>query len=61
MSVGEPEMEGRRSSPRTTSAAIPLVSVLEEASETEKTAASGWSVSLLSKMARSLPSVYGMN
>ena len=35
--------------------------LLEEALEMEKTDGSGSNVSLLSRMVRSLPSVYGMN
>ena len=37
VTVGEAESEGRRSRPRTTRAAIPHVSLLEEASEMVKT------------------------
>ena len=61
VTFGVPERDGRRSSPRTTSADILHVSLVEEASEVEKTAASGSNVSLLSKMARSVPLVYAMN
>ena len=61
VTVGESESEGRRSSPRTTRAAILHVSLLEEASEMVKTAASGSNVSLLSRTARSVPPVYAMN
>ena len=50
MTVGEPERDGRRSSPRTTSASIPNVSLLDEASGMPKTAASGSNESLLSEI-----------
>ena len=61
VTVGEFAMKRRHSSPQTTKATIPHGSLLVEASEMEKTAAPGSNVSLLSKMARSLPSVYVMN
>ena len=60
VTVGESAADGRRSKPRTTRAARLHVSLLVEASEMEKTAPPETNVSLLSKMARSLPSVFGM-
>ena len=51
------QRDGRRSKPCTTRAASPHVSLLVEASEMGKTAAPETNVSLLSRMARSLPSV----
>ena len=60
VTVGEPEREGRRSRPRITRAAITHVSLLDEASEMVKTAASGSNVSLLSRIARSVLPVYAM-
>ena len=57
MIVGESATEERRSKPRTTTATSPHVSLIDEDSEMGKTAALGSNVSLLSKIARSLPSV----
>ena len=57
MTVGELESEERRSRPRTTRAANPHMSLLEEASEMVKTAASGSNVSMLSRIERSAPPV----
>ena len=53
--MGVPERVGRRGSQRTTRAAKPQVSLLERASEMAKAAALDSNVSLLSKMARSVP------
>ena len=61
VTVGVPEREGRRSSPRTTSITMPHVSLLVEASLKAKTAGLGSKVSSLSKMARSVLPVYAMS
>ena len=58
MTVGEESAtDGRHSMPRTTRAASLHVTLLADGSVMEKT---GSNVSLLSKMARSLPSVFGV-
>ena len=57
VTVGVPEREGRRRSPRTKRAAILHVSLLDEASAITMAAASGSNMSLLSKMVRSVPPV----
>ena len=61
VTVGVPEREGRRSSPRTMSSTMPHVPLLVESSLKAKTTGSGSKVSLLSKMARSVLPVYAMN
>ena len=53
VTVGEPEREGRRRSPRTMSSTMPHVSLLVEASLKGKTIGSGSKVFLFGKMARS--------
>ena len=60
VTVGEPEREGRRKSPRTTSRTMPHVSLLDEASVMTMAARLGSAVSLLSKMARSVLPAYAM-
>ena len=50
VTVGVPESEGRRRSPRTMSMTVPHVSLLVEASLKAKTARLGSKVSLLSRM-----------
>ena len=57
VTMGDSTTDGRRSKPRATSAAVPHLSLLVKASEMRKTAAPETNVSLLSRMARSLPAV----
>ena len=61
VTVGVPEREGRRSSPRTMSITVPHVPLLVESSLKAKTTGLGSKVSLLSRMARSVLPVYAMN
>ena len=57
MTVRESAVEARRDMPRTTTAASTQMSLLVDGSVMGITAAPGSHVSLLSQMARSLPSV----
>ena len=58
VTVGEPEREGRRSKARTMSITMPQVFLLVESTLNEVTKGSGSKVSLLSRIARSVLSVY---
>ena len=58
VTVGDPEREGRRSRARTMSSTMPQVFLLVESTVNERTKGSGSKVSLLSRMARSVLSVY---
>ena len=61
VTVGVPERDGRRSRPRTMSSTMPHVLLLVESALTVRTIGSGSKVSLLSKIARSMLSVYALN
>ena len=61
VTVGVPERDGRRSRPRTMSSTMPHVLLLVESALNVRTVGSGSKVSLLSRIARSLLSVYTLN
>ena len=61
VTVGVPEREGRRSRPRTLSSTMLHVLLLVESALNVKTVRSGSKVSLLSRIARSMLSVYTLN
>ena len=61
VTVGDPERDGRRRRPRTMSKTIPQVPSLVESALNARTFGSASKVSLLSKIARSVLSVYALN
>ena len=61
VTVGVPEREGRRSRPRTMSSTMPHVLLLVESALNVRTVGSGSKVSLLSRTAKSMLSVYTLN
>ena len=60
VTVCEPEREGRRSIARTMSSTMPHVFLLVESALNVRTIGSGSKVSLLSRIARSVLSVYAL-